>query len=258
MADDHISLTLRTTLTLLRRRGVEPHPVFASTPSWHSEQALRQLDGEADEELRRLRMLDGQRLHRSLSSVLRALDRSSREYYGWIDTTVDGSPRSFAVLAAQAGEDAVVSVRDHISAVVVLAPVRGEELTEGFAAQIPPHPVARAASINTPYREFLKAPTQSRDSGTRALRTLFAAPRTGAGNLYCAVRTSGGRKRIKHPVNYIDTAAGRWLTVLDDAGGGWATATPATPGLIAGRLREAAEALEGSGGPGSLGDPRRK
>ncbi|WP_158852719.1 ESX secretion-associated protein EspG [Saccharothrix deserti] len=103
MADDHIALTLRTTLTLLRRRGVEPHPVFASTLSWHSEEALRKLDVEADEELRRLHLLDGRRLHRGLGSALRALDRSSREYYGWIDTTIGGSPRSFAVLAAQAG-----------------------------------------------------------------------------------------------------------------------------------------------------------
>ncbi|XVS68223.1 ESX secretion-associated protein EspG [Actinosynnema sp. CA-299493] len=73
-----------------------------------------------------------------------------------------------------------------------------------------------------------------------------------------AVRTPGGRKRIERPVNYVDTANGRWLVLLADTSGGWATAAPATPALIALRLREAADALEAGGAPGFLGDPHRK
>ncbi|MEU4804555.1 ESX secretion-associated protein EspG [Actinosynnema sp. NPDC023587] len=260
MATDPLALPLWTLLALVRRRGAEPHPVFAATVSWCSEEALRQLDVEADEVLRRLGLSDGRVPHRRLESALRALDRPLREYYGWIDTTVDGSPRSYSVLAARCGEDAVVAVNDPDSAVVVLAAVRGEALGDEFAAQLPPYRTTRSASINAPYQELLRPSARSRDAGARAMKALFAAPRTGAGNLYSAVRTPGGRKRIEHPVNYIDTDEGRWLTLLggssgdgDGSGNGsgrWATATPATPELITRRLAEAADALTAGGAPG--------
>jgi hypothetical protein len=171
--------------------------------------------------------------------------RPDRELYGWVDTTIGGERASYSILAATTYRRAVLLVRT-VEA-IVLAPIRPDMLPEEFVAQLPPVPPARGEAVTAPYDDFAATTVKPRSSPgsarsptrmSHALQEIFARPRTGAGNLYAARRTqSGTRVRIENPINYIDTADGRWLAFRDARNGQClATATPATAHLIAARL----------------------
>lgn len=238
-----VTLSLDTVLTMVRWRNAEPHPVLCSTPTWHPEEALHELDEQARAELAELGLFSHGRLTPEVDDAIGVLVRPDQELYGWVDATLEGRPRRYGVLAASAYREAIVVVRNLDTDVAVLTTVRPADLTQAFLSQLPPAPPARGEPVSMPYEAFLATTGNSdefvgfrtrRDPRAEALQKLLTQPRTGAGNLYTATRTTTGtRRRAKHPINYIDTPTGRWLTTLSTHGDQLtATAAPATPERI--------------------------
>jgi hypothetical protein len=160
------------------------------------------------------------------------------------------------VLAIAAYQEAVLVVRNHETDATVLATIRPSELTSAFLAQLPALAPASGQPVSTPYQDFLAATEPAGDGfdgfGTRqspevmAINAVLGQPRTGGGSLYTAGRagTLGTRRRGRQPVNYLDTATGRWLTQLDTTADGMvATLRPAGIDLIAARLADAERQL---------------
>ncbi|RZS41369.1 ESAT-6 protein secretion system EspG family protein [Herbihabitans rhizosphaerae] len=247
MLRDTITLRVDTVLAMIRWREAEPHPVLASVPTWHDDDALRSLDQHARAELAGLGLTDDP----DLDDAVGLLVRPDRELYGWIDTTFDGRRREYGVLAVSGYGGALLAVHEFDNGVVALLGARPEELLAAFLAQLPDAPAADGESVTMPYDE-LEAATAPRGEGfggfsrrpvnpnVRAALRILARPRWGGGNLYAARKTANGhRVRAESPVTFIDTDDGRWLTMVSGRDGQrWATAAPATPQLIADRLRE--------------------
>ena len=256
MLTGNLALNLSTVHALVRWRRAEPHPVLATAPAWCDEDTTRALDRHALGELEQNRRLRRGRPDGELADTIGALLRPDREYYGWLTTTVDGRPFRFGVLAAAAYQEAVLVVRDHETDVVVLSTIRPSALAGEFLAQLPSVAPAAGRPVSTPYRDFLAATEPERDGFTgfgtsrnrevRAVEAVLSRPRTGGGSLYAAARAGshGPRRRCAHPVNYLDTATGRWLTRLDTTPEGTiATLHPATLDMIATRLTTAERQL---------------
>lgn len=258
MLREQVTLSTRTLLAAIRWEQAEPHPILVDTPVWLDDRARQAADDAARAELRRHKLIDErQRLEPDFDDVLTAIIRPERELYGWINTRIDREPHSYGVLAGLGYREGFVLVREHETDMVVLRAVGRDEFVEGFVAQLPPARPANAHPITVSYADFVAAEAtrgprdgfagfgRASSPEIQVLKAIFARPRLGAGNLYAAARNrTGTRVRIEHPVNYIDTPEGRWLTLLD-AGRGqqWATAIPATPQLIASKLTERAAAL---------------
>lgn len=251
-----ITLTTDTLLTAIRWRHAEPHPVLADIPTWYDDAALRALDKQTREELDQHTLTSGNRLDPDFDDMLGAIIRPDRELYGWISTTIADQPRGYTVLAGVAYHEGFVIVCEHAANMVMLWSVSPVELLDSFIACLPPERPAEQPTITVPYADFLAATARTPREGfdgfrkphhphVRALQALFAQPRYGAGNLYAAARRRNGtRMRLPHPVNYIDTPTGRWLTGLTSRDGQrWATATPANSQVIAARLNKRMAAL---------------
>jgi hypothetical protein len=251
MLTENLTLNLTTVHTLIRWRQAEPHPILATAPTWYDEDTTRALDRHALAELEENRLLRRGRPDADLDDTIGALVRPDREHYGWITTTVDGRPFRYGVLALAAYQEAVLVVRNHETDATVLATIRPSELTSAFLAQLPALAPASGRPVSTPYQDFLAATEPAGDGfdgfGARqspevlAINAVLGQPRTGGGSLYTAGRagTLGTRRRGRQPVNYLDTATGRWLTQLDTTADGMvATLRPAGIDLIAARLAD--------------------
>jgi hypothetical protein len=248
---DPVALTHATLLTLVRWRQAEPHPVLAATPSWHGDEALDAFDELARDELARHHLVDRRgRLDPALDDAIAVLVRPEREHYGWINTSVDGEPHEVGLLAVAAYKVALVLAYSSAAERVVLARVPPSRLTDAFVEQLPSAPPAEGEPVSMRYADYLTATEETdefvsfrtrRDPAAQELRAILALPRSGAGNLYTAIRDHmGTRVRGQRPVNYIDTPKGRWLTVLSGDGDQvMATAMPATPRVIAEHLGNA-------------------
>lgn len=256
MLTENLTLNLTTLHTLIRWRQAEPHPILATTPTWYDEDATHALDRHALDELDENGCLRRGRPDENLDDTIGALVRPDRELYGWITTTVDGRPFRYGVLAVAAYQEAVLVVRNHETDATVLATVPPRDLTGMFLEQLPPVAAAAGQPVSAAYQEFLAATEPAGDGfagfGTlrsqevRAMEDVLGQPRTGGGSLYAAGRAGqlGTRRRCRQPVNYLDTATGRWLTQLDaTADGMTATLRPAGPDLIAARLADAERQL---------------
>jgi hypothetical protein len=262
MLTENLTLNLTTVHALIRWRQAEPHPILATAPIWYDENTRRALDRHALGELERNRRLRRGQPDADLDDMIGALIRPDREHYGWITTTVDGEPFRYGVLAVAAYQQAVLVVRNYETDATVLATVRPSELTSTFLAQLPAVAPASGQPVSTPYQDFLAATEPAGDGfagfGSRqspdvqAINAVLSQPRTGGGSLYVARRASrlGTRRRGQQPVNYLDTATGRWLTRLDTTADGMvATLRPAGIDLIATQLAHAERQLSRSEPP---------
>jgi hypothetical protein len=249
MLSENLTLNLTTLHALIRWRQAEPHPILATTPTWYDQDTMRALDQHALDELEQNRRLRRGWPDADLDDTIGALIRPDREHYGWITTTVDDQPFRYGVLAIAAHQEAVLVVRNYETDTTVLATIRPSELTSKFLAQLPVLAPGSGQPVSTPYQDFLAASEPAGDGfagfGTRqspevrAINAVLSQPRTGGGSLYTAGRASslGTRRRCKQPVNYLDTATGRWLTQLDTSADGMvATLRPAGIDLIATQL----------------------
>jgi len=254
------TLNLTTVQTLIRWRHAEPHPILATTPTWHDEDAKAALDRHAFGELEQNRCLRRGRTDEDLDGAVDALVRPDREFYGWVTTAVDGRPFQYGVLAIAAHREAVLVVRNHETDAVVLATCRPDELLGRFLGVLPAVAPASAPRVSTPYEDYVAATEPGGDAFTgfgtlrspeeRAIDAVLSERRTGGGSLYVAGRASshGPRRRCEQPVNYLDTATGRWLVSLDNtANGMFATLCPAGLELLATRLTDTERRLSRTG-----------
>lgn len=258
MLDRQVTLSTGTLLTLLRRRGVEPHVVLATTPVWEDERARQRADEQAETELARCGLYGRTGLNPGLRAMVDAIARPALEYYGWINGGHDGRPLDYTVLAGSAGDESFVLARNTERDAVVLASPRADELLATFVGQLPRLAAGRGAPLRVPKSQVTQGrrPLDSEPDGFTVLRgaspsverleadelrRVLHLPRLGGGSLYVAVRDRTGRRvRVQRPVNYIDTSQGRWLTEeVPGSGEPLIALTPAAPELLADRLRSA-------------------
>ncbi|MEU6644934.1 ESX secretion-associated protein EspG [Saccharomonospora sp. NPDC046836] len=262
MLDQQVTLTTGTLLNLIRRRGAEPHTVLASAPIWEDDRAQRAAAERANQELQGYGLYARGGVHPGLQATVEAVARPALEYFAWINGGYDGQALNYTVLAGVAGNEAFVLARNTDHEGVVLASLRPQELLENFVAQLPVLGPGRGQPLRVPKTQVVgdRRRSDAYDEGggvlrggspsaaaaeADELRRVLGLRRLGGGSLYVAARSrSGRRERVQRPLNYIDTSEGRWLTEeVPGAGESMIACTPATPQLIADRLRTAQNRL---------------
>lgn len=258
MLEQQVTLTTGTLLTLIRRRGAEPHTVLSSTPTWEDEHTRAQAEEQANAELERYGLFGRGGLDRGLLQTLEVITRPAVEYYGWVNGGHEGKPLNYTLLAGAAGGEGFLLAHNTDHSGVVLVSLRPDELLENFLAQIPRLAPGRGQPLRVPKSEVTGQRRRSdvdaenfsvMRSGSRSaaatelaeLRRVLGLPRLGGGSLYVAARSrTGTRHRAERPVNYIDTSEGRWLTEeVPGSGEPLIAFTPASPQVLAERLRAA-------------------
>ncbi|TNC27239.1 ESX secretion-associated protein EspG [Amycolatopsis alkalitolerans] len=260
MLNAPIKLATPILLNLIRRRGGEPHPTLSGMAVWYDEDAQRAADQEVNALLTQHGLMGARGMDRGLLDAIESISRPQLEYYGWFEGAFSDAPRKFAVLAGSGAGGAFVLVRDIGEEAVVLVAQRPEGVLAGFIDQIPAARPAPGQPLVTTKAEFLagrdaqpegeytvmrSARDTSRPAPAKEMKRLMEAPRTGAGTLYVAARSrSGSRRRCERPLNFVDTAEGRWLMEERPArGDALVVFTPASPQVLGERLRNAQSAL---------------
>ncbi|WP_020669131.1 ESX secretion-associated protein EspG [Amycolatopsis nigrescens] len=256
MLDRQLKFTTPTLLNLIKRRGGEPHNTLASTPTWYSAEASRELDEQVNAVLTEHGLLTARGMDRGLIATVEAIAKPELEYYGWFEGEFPDAPANFTVYAGSAGGGAFVLLRTVGDEVVVVAPERPEELLRGFLNQLPKcrpgdgEPLAvgktefttgRARPAEDGFSVLQGAPQATGQPAGERIQRIMGAKRIGAGSLYVAARDrAGGRTRIQRPLNFIDTVEGRWLMEeVPGSGEPSIVFTPATAELLGDRLRNA-------------------
>lgn len=259
--DQPLTLYAPILLNLIRRRGGDPHPTLAGEAVWLNEDASRQEDQQVNALLSRHGLMGARGMDRELLNVVESMARPQLEYYGWFEGRFGRGPSNFAVFAGSGRGGAFVAVRDLDTDAVVLATERPEEVLQGFVNQIPPGRPATGQPLVAGKSEVTGGGGEAGDeseisimrparggatalSPAREMRRLLTVQRTGAGSLYVAARNRAGvRRRCDRPLNFIDTAEGRWLMEERPGRDPLVVFTPATPQVLAERLRNAQSAL---------------
>lgn len=257
-------LTLYTPilLNLIRRRGGEPHPTLAGQAIWLDPEAQRREEQQVNALLTQHGLMGPRGLDRDLLGLIESVAQPTLEYYGWFEGQFPGVPTNFAVLAGSGRGGAFIAVRDLGTEAVTLAAEQPEELLQGFLNQIPParpapgQPLVVGKSELTNGRRkpedgdfSIMQPARHRPTGPAAavdeVKRVMSAKRIAAGSLYVAARNRAGtRRRSERPLNFIDTADGRWLMEeRPGRGDPLIVFTPATPQVLAERLRNALSTL---------------
>jgi hypothetical protein len=260
-----VTLALDTLTTVWRRENLgEPHNVLVDTVYWLDEEGERQALQRAGDDMAMNGVLMGRDLSPDFRETLQIVARPNVEYFGWIGLrpTEERAESNLAVLAASVGQDGVLVVRDGDQ--VTIGPCSSEGLAEALVDKMPNVPAGRGRSVNLPEREMrqLRArrgagapgeapqlpaeafnifPRQSMAEDARDLFTVLELSRSGGGELYAAARArSGERRRCPHPLVYMDTEQGRWITQLsgDQPGERWMVAAPASRSLLISKLHE--------------------
>jgi hypothetical protein len=253
--DRQVTLTTGTLINLIRRRGGEPHPVLSQTPTWFSAEAQRAEDERANAELAKVGLFGPRGMHPGFVAAVEAIARPQLEYYGWIDGGFQGKPVSYRLLGGSAGGEAFVLAKHEQLDVVVLESTRPGALLDDFLGQIPKLAPGRGTPLAVPKSQLEGTGRRDDDGFTllrdnrpaegsqevAELRRILALRRMGSGSLYVAARSrTGSWQRIERPVNYIDTAEGRWLTEeVPGRGESRIAFTPADLRVLADRLRSA-------------------
>lgn len=262
--DRPIKFTLPTLFNLIKRRGGEPHQTFSDVPVFHDPDAERSLDLQVNAALTEMGLMGPRGMDRDLLGLIESISHPQVEYYGWFDGQFgDGSPSQYSVLvgSGKGGGFGLVKVAGENT--VTLQQQRPDLLLPTFLDLLPFAQGAPGQPLVTSKSEFQSGHAAGSEdvsqrsimqTGTgrnealaplKEIQRILKAPRTGAGSLYVATRPSGGRRRrIPKPINFVDTAEGRWLMEerpgRDDS---LIVFTPGTPKAIGDRLRTAHGAL---------------
>ncbi|GHF57668.1 hypothetical protein FHX82_000203 [Amycolatopsis bartoniae] len=255
MLNAPIKLATPILLNLIRRRGGEPHPTLSGKAVWYDESAQRAVDQEVNSLLTKHGLMGPRGMDRGLLDAIESISRPQVEYYGWFDGQFPGTPGNFTVFAGSGSGGAFVLVRLLGEETVILAPERPEELLPGFVNQIPPARPATGQPLVTTKSEFeagrdalpegeytvMRSGRDAPPAPAKEMRRIMELPRTGAGSLYVAARTrSGARRRCERPLNFVDTAEGRWLMEeRPGRGESLVVFTPASPQVLGEWLRNA-------------------
>jgi len=262
LLEQPVTLYTPILLNLIRRRGADPHNTLSGQAVWLSEDAQRQQDQAVNELLTQHGLMGPRVIDRDLLGLIQSIARPNLEYFGWFEGKTSGGSLNLGILAGSGPGGAFVAVRDLNKETVILAPERPEELLQGFLNQIPAFRPGTGAPLSVSKSEFTTGRQQLAEEGdfsvmrrgpgraedaspVKAIKRIMAADRTGAGTLYVAVRSQAGtRRRCQKPLNFIDTAEGRWLMEeRPGRGDSLVMFTPATPQVIGQRLRNAQSAL---------------
>jgi hypothetical protein len=247
-------------VNLIRRRGGEPHATLSSVPTWYDEDAQRTVDQTINALLTEQGLMGPRGMDRDLLALIESISRPQLEYYGWFEGQFPGSPPNFTVYAGSGNGGAFVLVRIVGEETVIVAPERPEELLVGFVNQIPPGRPGQGQPLVTSKSEFVSGRDAAVDgefsvmrpargsappTPAKEMKRIMESARTGAGSMYVAARSRGGsRRRSPRPLNFIDTAEGRWLMEERPArGDSLVVFTPVTPQVLGDRLRNAHSAL---------------
>lgn len=208
------------------------------------------------DELARVGLAAGPRLHPDLVSALAVLAQPERECYGWANAPELG-PTACSLLAARRGQEAVLVVLTPDA--VTLKSVPPAELPDALVAALPP---ARPAPIRP--LSFAEAdlarhgvragsvlvealPETRVPPAVRAARELLARPRTGGGVLHAAARNAMGRRhRAPAEVTYLDLhPEGRILCCPQPSSEGlWISLSSGTAVALTSALRSLGEAAD--------------
>lgn len=222
-----VRVPLDTLARLVRTENIGTLPeVLLPAVRWQPPHEVRALDGRVRDDCARLGWLDHSgRLDVDVASALRTLCRADAEVYGWI--TADQT--TIGVLAAATRGQALLAVRRE--AWVSLCSIRSADLATMVVAQTPDIPAGRGQPIRVRRSEALAfdgggprahggvavrpVPTE-----VRKLARVAALPRSGAGELHVAARDSMGRRvSSMDPLGYVDTTAGRYVTLTSTVDG---------------------------------------
>lgn len=260
MLEQQVTLSSATVLSLIRRRGAEPHNVLANGRTWHSDDTLGEQDRLAHAELDGTGLRARSGVDQGLLNTIDAVAHPTTEYYGWIAGGYNGESLNYSVLAGLGAGEAFVLARNTDTEAVVLVTVQPDKLLENFIAQLPALPPGKGQPLSAPQSEVTgEASELDVDAGSimqtnrpnagsgpaTEIKRIIGLARLGGGTLYVATRNRAGtRQRVQRPVNYIDTEEGRWLTEkTPGAGEPLVVLTPATPQLFADRLKKAHSSL---------------
>lgn len=265
MLYEPVTLALDTLSTVWRRENLgEPHNILVDTVFWLDEEGERQALQRAGDDMAMHGLLMGRDLSPDFRDTLNVLARPSVEYFGWIGVFESESTKgsNIAALGVSAGQDALLVTRDGDQ--VTIEPYSADGLAEAVVGKLPNVPAGHGRSVNLPEREMrqLRAqrgpgapgeaktlpadafnvfPRSSMAEDARDLFTVLELPRSGGGELYVAARSrSGERRRCPHPLVYMDTEQGRWMSQLsgDAPSDRWMVAAPASRALLISRLHE--------------------
>jgi hypothetical protein len=266
MLFEEIQLSLDTLRTVWQKENLgDLHTTLVGTAYWLDEAERREALGRASAELAHLGLLNGPHLAPDFHETLTVLARPATEFYGWLATPEE----QHTALVAASGQEALLVVRRDEQ--LTLTPIRPGGLAETMVAQLPPVPPARGRAVNLPEQgvraiaaargdapigqaqpvpdaAFDVFGRESMAEDAKELLAVLEQPRTGAGELYAAVRTpTGERRRCRNHLNYVDTEQGRWITQVsgDRPGSGWLVATPASRQLLVSKLQEMHAELSG-------------
>ncbi|WP_257721471.1 ESX secretion-associated protein EspG [Kibdelosporangium phytohabitans] len=214
-----MALDTLTRVVRIEKIGELPEVLLAAV-GWQPEADDRALDKQARDECARLGWLDHRgHLDVDVASALRVLCLASTEVYGWI--TVGRT--TTGVLACSNGRQALLAIRHEPW--VSLCSIKPGALTRSAIAQAPDVPTGPGKPIQVRRSDALAF-----DGGrphahggvavrpvpleVRRLTRIADLQRTGAGEFHVAVRDAIGRRRSSaDPVGYVDTVAGRYVTV---------------------------------------------
>ncbi|MEU4674235.1 ESX secretion-associated protein EspG [Amycolatopsis sp. NPDC023774] len=262
--DQPNKFTLPTLFNLIKRRGGEPHQVIADMPVFLDPDAERTIDQDVNKVLTEIGLMGPRGMDRDLLALIESICHPQIEYYGWFDGQFDdGSPSNYAVLVGSGNGGGFALLRVIGEQTVTVVRQRPDLLLPTFLDLLPAGQGASGQPLVTSKSEFESGHAAgSEDVSQRSImqtghgrnealaplkeiQRILKAPRTGAGSLYVAMRPNGGRRRrIPKPINFVDTAEGRWLMEerpgRDDS---LIVFTPGTPKAIGDRLRTAQSAL---------------
>lgn len=229
----------------------ETHTTLAGNSPWRDDEAQRDADRRALTEFAELGLAGPHGLDPDFQDTMGALAHPQIEFYGWMGTQTS----SISVLVANAGVEAALAVREGDT--VTLQQIRREGLADALVAQLPPLPAAHGRSVNIREQDMpsgaevrrtisrdedfggLHRSQPSENSDIAQLHRILALPRIGGGKLYTALRDRSGRRhRQPHPLAYLDTPEGRWITQVQQnrTGDNWIIAAPASPDWLVSRL----------------------
>lgn len=255
-----LKLTTPLLIHLIKRRGAEPHNTLSSMPVWHDETNQHLIDQGINAALAQHGLIGPRGMDRDFAAVIESIARPHVEFYGWFEGTFPDRPSNFTVLTGSGPGGGFILARFIEENGVLLLPERPERVLPAFIEQIPPARPGGANQLVAPKSEVLGngrsrdegpssimqgGPGRSAQSPAKEIKRILDAPRLGGGSLYAAVRNRAGtRRRCPKPLNFIDTADGRWL-MEERPGSGepQIVLTPGSPQTIGQWLHTAATAL---------------
>lgn len=201
-------------------------------------------------------LAQGERLEPELAGALTLLARAQV----WVDMhwlAAPGQPEMDRAVAARSGEQGLLARLDPAS--LRLMPCRGTALLLALVDQLPDTAAATGQSISLPRAVLIPAQpggpasiyhTSPATSGRfrqqyHALEAVLATPRMRGGQIVANARDRAGGRHRSRPMEWFDTAAGRWTARVRPTadGGDYLTVAPADGPRTATQIREMLDAI---------------